>query len=262
MRTIKTAVGVVLMGTMAVANQATHASLIDRGNGLIYDTVLNVTWMQDVALARTLGTDSDGIFDWFDAKAWANQLVYGGFDDWRLPTLRPVNGIEFGRIFHCDGSADYGYGIAAPGGASAGFTGNELAYMFHVNLGNQSRCTGPGPDLDNKVFGPDVGVQNASFVDALTGETVSFLNLQGLKQNFWADLPPAPSPAPYTWMFKYSGFNDWADAFQLERAWVVRDGDVAAIPPPTGIAEPSTLLLLSGLLPGLWFALRRKRASS
>ena len=53
--------------------------------------------------------------------------------------------------------------------------------MYHVNLGNQSRCTGAGPDLVGKTWGPDVGVQNASFVDALTGETVSFLNLQDRK---------------------------------------------------------------------------------
>ncbi len=55
MHKIKTALGVVLMGAMAAVSQSTHAALIDRGNGLIYDTVLNVTWMQDVALARTLG---------------------------------------------------------------------------------------------------------------------------------------------------------------------------------------------------------------
>ena len=83
----------------------------------------------------------------------------GGYDDWRLPTLTPVNGVRFNRIFHCDGSADYGYGIAAPGGASAGFTGNELAYMYHVNLGNKSRCTG-----DGAVFGwQGVGARTSAF---------------------------------------------------------------------------------------------------
>src|SRR5678815_2771735 len=107
---------VLLMGVMSLAaSQSAQAALIDRGNGLIYDTVLNITWMQDVALAQTLGADSDGLFDWSGANAWAQQLVYGGYDDWRLPTLKPVNGIEFNRILHCDGSADYGYGIAAPG---------------------------------------------------------------------------------------------------------------------------------------------------
>src|SRR5678815_6050108 len=72
---------VLLMGVMSLAaSQSAQAALIDRGNGLIYDTVLNITWMQDVALAQTLGADSDGLFDWSGANAWAQQLVYGGYD--------------------------------------------------------------------------------------------------------------------------------------------------------------------------------------
>ena len=211
MTKIKTAVSVLFVGVMSLMGSAsTQAALIDRGNGLIYDNVLDVTWAQDVALSSTLG--GPGILNWRGAKAWADQLVYRGYDDWRLPTLTPVNGVKFNKIFHCDGSADYGYGIAAPGGASAGFTGNELAYMYHVNLGNKSRCTGAGPYLAGKVWGPDVGVQNASFVDALTGETVSFLHLEDLKTSFWSDFVPFIDSADYyTWMFKYTGFNDWAN---------------------------------------------------
>ena len=254
MTKIKTAVSVLFVGVLGLAaSESTKAGLIDRGNGLIYDTVLNVTWAQDIALSSTLG--GPGIFNWYGAKAFVDQLVYEGYDDWRLPTLTPINGVRFNRVFHCDGSSDYGYGVAAPGGASAGFTGNELAYMFHVNLGNKSVCMGDGPD---RVFGPDVGIQNASFMDALTGETVSFLNLQGQKRFSWFDLAPPPVEGDdFTWAFKYSGFNDWENArVQRHRAWAVRDGDVlvAAIP------EPSTLLLLSGLLPAFLFIKKRKRS--
>ena len=113
MTKIKTAVSVLFVGVMSLMGSAsTQAALIDRGNGLIYDNVLDVTWAQDVGLSSTLGRP--GIFNWSGAKAWADQLVYRGYDDWRLPTLTPVNGVRFNRIFHCDGSADYGYGIAAP----------------------------------------------------------------------------------------------------------------------------------------------------
>ena len=257
MTKIQTAASVLFVGVMALAaSESSKAALIDRGNGLVYDNVLNITWIQDVGLSSTQG--SPGIFNWHGANAWADQLVFGGYDDWRLPTLSPVNGVKFNTVFHCDGSADYGFGIAAPGGASAGFTGNELAYMYHVNLGNKSRCTGEGPFLAGKTWGPDVGIQNARFVDALTGETVSFLNLEDLKTNFWTDYVPFIDSrgASYSWMFKYTGFNDWDKSLQRGRAWAVRDGDVLAAEVP----EPGTLLLLSGLLPAILSIKKRKRS--
>ena len=55
----------------------TYATLIDRGRGLIYDTDLNIIWLQDAGMG--------GIKNWFDAMTWAANLVYGGYDDWRLP---------------------------------------------------------------------------------------------------------------------------------------------------------------------------------
>ena len=269
MTKIKTAVSVLFVSVMSLMGSAsTQAALIDRGNGLIYDNVLDVTWAQDVALSGTLG--GPGIFNWSGAKAWADQLVYRGYDDWRLPTLTPVNGVRFNKIFHCDGSADYGYGIAAPGGRSAGFTGNELAYMYHVNLGNKSRCTGAGPYLAGKVWGPDVGVQNASFVDALTHETVSFLHLEDAQVRLLVR-PSLLSSHPTS-----RGCSNTTDsmigktAFQRGRAWAVRDGDVLATCELSALAlaatfvatvpEPSTLLLLSGLLPAFLFTKKRKRS--
>lgn len=50
-----------------------QAILIDRGGGLIYDNVLNITWTQ---------TAGDGVTrDWADANTWAADLVFGGFSD-------------------------------------------------------------------------------------------------------------------------------------------------------------------------------------
>ena len=54
-----------------------QAGLIDRGNGMIYDTELDITWIQDATLSDLIGS-----YD--QAVAWADQLVYGGYDDWRL----------------------------------------------------------------------------------------------------------------------------------------------------------------------------------
>ena len=43
-----------------VISSSSHAALYDRGNGLIYDDVLNITWLQDANYAQTSGYDSDG----------------------------------------------------------------------------------------------------------------------------------------------------------------------------------------------------------
>ena len=151
MTKIKTAVSVLSVGVIALtASESTEAALIDRGNGLIYDNVLDVTWAQDLDLSRTLGA---GIFNWRGAKAWADQLVYRGYSDWRLPTLTPINGVKFDRIFHCDGSADYGYGIAAPAAGRRDYrqrtcvhvtsilgTGPNARERGHIGL---VRCGGP-----------------------------------------------------------------------------------------------------------------------
>lgn len=55
-----------------------NAELIDRGGGLIYDTEQDLTWTQDAGLS--------GSRSWDSAMIWAENLEFGGFDDWRLPT--------------------------------------------------------------------------------------------------------------------------------------------------------------------------------
>ena len=99
--------------------------------------------------------------------------------------------------------------------------------MYHVNLGNRSQCTGAGPYLTGKVWGPNVGVQNASFVDALTDETVSFLHLQDLKVG--SLVRPRSSPIQFHVGVQIQRIQRLGKCdFQRHRAWVVRDGDVLA----------------------------------
>lgn len=84
------------------------ATLYDRGEGLIYDDVLDITWLFDANYANTSGTavspDTYGRMTWDNAMTWVDDLVYAGYDDWRLPT------------------ASNAYGI------------NEMYYMFYENL--------------------------------------------------------------------------------------------------------------------------------
>ncbi|MDO8281092.1 MAG: DUF1566 domain-containing protein [Thermodesulfovibrionia bacterium] len=64
---------------------SSEASLIDRGNGLIYDDTLNITWLQDANYSGQTMT-------WEEANAWAAALIFQSFDDWRLPDSDSCSG--------------------------------------------------------------------------------------------------------------------------------------------------------------------------
>ncbi|MEE9215589.1 MAG: DUF1566 domain-containing protein [Thermodesulfobacteriota bacterium] len=98
-----------------------NATLYDRGGSLIYDSDQDITWLQDANYAQTSGHDSDGLMTWDNAMVWADQLVYGGFDDWRLPTTE-----DGPYVFGYNGTTTAGYNI----------TTSEMGYMYYVNLGN------------------------------------------------------------------------------------------------------------------------------
>src|SRR5262245_18920266 len=63
----------------------TQAALYDRGDGLVYDSVLNITWLQNANYSGSL-------MHWNEAEAWASSLTYAGITGWRLPDLAPVAG--------------------------------------------------------------------------------------------------------------------------------------------------------------------------
>lgn len=90
-----------------------QATLFDRGNALIYDDVLNITWTQ---------TAGDGVTrEWGEANQWAADLVFGGFSDWRLPNM-DVNGDTI--VVSCSTNVDC--------------PDNEYGHMYYQNLSGVS----------------------------------------------------------------------------------------------------------------------------
>ena len=133
-----------------------QAALYDRGNGMIYDDVLDITWLQDANYAQTSGYASGGRMTWANANTWAANLSYGGFDDWRLASANLINGAS--PCFDYDGSCDRGYNN----------TTGELGHMFYNNLGNL------GSKDINGVIQAGGGVTRSHFVDGGSGENVIY----------------------------------------------------------------------------------------
>lgn len=112
-------------GTAGTSN----AILWDRGDGMIYDDVLEITWLQNANLAATEtfgvpGMYPHGYMDWNTAQNWIaamNAANYKGYNDWRLP--RTVDG-PF--VWGYNGTTTAGYNI----------TSSEMGYMYYVNLDN------------------------------------------------------------------------------------------------------------------------------
>ena len=102
-----------LIGVIAsiclVAVSPANAALIANADGtLVYDDVLDVTWISNAALGGTFTS-------WAAAKAWADNLDYGGFSDWRLPSAYDPGTSTICEGFNC--------------------TLSEFGRMFYVNFG-------------------------------------------------------------------------------------------------------------------------------
>jgi hypothetical protein len=97
-----------------------RAELYDRGNGLIYDDVLDITWLQNALSGGNKNRDK--------AVEWAANLEYQGFDDWRLPSMSVSSGIPTGAIdlpVYCEYVTELEC------------RDNELGYMYFYNLGGK-----------------------------------------------------------------------------------------------------------------------------
>lgn len=80
----------VAMSIVMALTPSAHALLIDLGGGMIYSTDMDTTWLIDAKYAMTSGYDADGLMTWQEANTWVQNLSYGGFSDWRLPTFDPA----------------------------------------------------------------------------------------------------------------------------------------------------------------------------
>ena len=218
-----------------VVSSSSHAALYDRGNGLIYDDFLDITWMQDANYAHTSGyaaanafsspfgassIQADGRMGWDAAITWADQLSYGGFDDWRLPKaeIRPPNPNR-------------------PPVSGFNVITSELGVMFYGNL-------------DNGRY--DTILNNVSFTDATPGGgTESFLNVQS--HVYWSgEEHHIYSYSAWNFVTEF-GLQGVSGKDGLSYSWAVRDGDVSTVP------VPAAAWLFGSALAGLLVGRRKNK---
>lgn len=223
-----------LAAAVILGSGATEAALHDRGSGLLYDDVLDVTWLQDANYSKTSGYDADGLMSWNAARSWADTLLYHDtvrnvdYADWRLAQNEPLNGAVFIEEPSFDGSTDVGFNINSPK--------SELAYMYFVNLGLKAFFSPSG------TYQPDFGIFSDGTLDGQT-DVGLVRNLQPLA--YWSGTSYRNGNL-YAWYF-YTEDGFQCSGYQGDElyAWAVRSGDVAAVPE---LEIYATLLVGLGLM--------------
>lgn len=108
-----------------------EAELVDNGDGTVTDTDTGLMWLQDAG--------ASGWRSWDEAQAWAENLEFAGYDDWRLPSagLTDTGGLyEPSGCATVAGTCNSGWNIVRDSA--------ELAKLYNDTLGNPSSLGSSG----------------------------------------------------------------------------------------------------------------------
>ncbi len=210
-------------------------ALNDPGAAFFYDSVLDITWLQDWNYAFTggytgQGVSADGDMIKSAAVKWADELVYGGYSDWRLPTTLQAD--PCGTLLYDRAQC------------------SELGRMYYDTLGNLGYCSPggvceqPGWGLSNT--GPFINLDPARY---WLGAEVFYLETQSWLVDMLNGAQAIQS----------KNFGDGV------RGVAVRDGDVcrggAAEGCFRGVREPASFVLVGLALLGVVITRGRKSAA-
>lgn len=241
---------------LALAASQTNAALLGRAPltpggtdyQAYYDDVLDITWVADANLPKTMATDPSDLGLMFPeaAQSWIESLNalgagggYLGANNWRLPIVVDTTAAwQYCGYFYFDFSGTAcGYNVLTKSGALDQFEPgqtvySELAHMFYVTLGNSSPY-----DTTGAYVGP-----TAVF------NTGPFANLEPFF--YWSGSNSGPGGTANRWFFRFGdGWQHWDSGEYL--VWAVHDGDIALVP------IPAAVWLFASALGGLAWLRRR-----
>ena len=203
---------------------SSSAELIDRGGGLIYDSDQDLTWTQDAQMFSG---------SWDAAMAWAENLVLGDVDGWRLPTTTQFDDPT------CSGDVRVSINPSYP-------------LIYEHRLG----CLGGEMELFTALYDP-WNNDLFKYIDA-EGKVQRYIN----RTRYWAAThyrdgtdpciyyPDYDAPCTITtqegdninfrWQWGFTGAGDIEEPYKTtlkkgngRYAWAVHDGDVGAGAIPT-----------------------------
>lgn len=205
--------------SVLIINQKAEANLIDRGNGLVYDSDLDITWISNAGLggSRTYNGVNGAV-------AYVDGLVYAGYSDWRLPTAHNAINPNLNRAIHASELAHlfYAHILSLPPPANSNVLNNALLgspYFYNIALfaystsywddtvgGKFSFTTGQSSDNPNSDYNYVWPVRNGDparthlppTADAGDWQVVDIGTMVSLDASLSSD-PEGDYPLTYSW---------------------------------------------------------------
>lgn len=258
----------ILMLLATVFPYVVSASLHDRGNGLIYDDVLDITWVNDIRLAYTLGynpssndfgfgaNNGDDYLSHDEALAFigalnthsfdgGTNLGYQSFTGWRLPLLVNFSKAE---LINSPFTSQNAAGVRNRGPGIID-TRQELSHLYNVSLGaglpgspnhceNDSGCIYSTADLSLFINTEVLDVSDAGLIAQGYPATVTSSGRDLLTTFFYRQLSFGGTGSPESnRVYGFIGRQGFQDDTVLTvgsidgggRVWAVHDGDIANV---------------------------------
>jgi hypothetical protein len=233
MITFKRTATLSLVASSLLLENTAQSALFDRGNGLIYDDVLNATWAADANLFQTQASGNANLVA--DIIAANNGVIHdtpNGFDTIANSGTYTLSNGEFTPVWgpmdwwgaqawivYLNKTSYKGYNnwslpTTVPGTEGFNKTGSQMGELFYNELGGVAVTDSPIRSTYNANYNLFTNVQNSKY---------------------WSGSEYAPNPVGAWFFYTGAGWQSADTKLNQFSAMAVRPGDVAAVPVPAAL---------------------------